>query len=99
MDIRKHARMKMGCLRMMMLAVGAMLLVTSTEAFAPTRTRFATTTSFTQSSKTMAIQNNRKTSSSSLTMVSPGVAVAAITGAITGGLFAGSLHAISGEYC
>lgn len=31
-------------------------------------------------------------------MVSPGVAVAAVTGAITGGLFAGSLHAISGTF-
>ena len=30
-------------------------------------------------------------------MVASGVTVAAITGAITGGLFAGSLHAISGE--
>jgi len=91
--------MKMGCLRTIVL--GAMVLLASTEAFAPSQ-RFAATSSFTQSRKSMAPvmqkSTGRTTSSSSLQMVvSPGVAVAAITGAFTGGLFAGSLHAISGE--
>ena len=44
-------------------------------------------------------QNNGRTgrSSSTLTMVATPATVAAITGAVTGGIFAGGLHAIAGE--
>jgi hypothetical protein len=76
----------------------ALLLLSHTEAFAPPSSRrFAAvpTSSFTSMSKPTAIKKDIR--HSSLQMVSPGVAVAAITGVITGGLFAGSLHAISGE--
>jgi hypothetical protein len=41
----------------------------------------------------------RQSSSTSLQMVAPtGAALAAITGAMTGGLFAGGLHAMSGKF-
>ena len=87
----------MKCLRTILL--GAMLLMASTDAFAPSQ-RFTAKSTFTQTlSASPIVDKNAVRSSSSLQMaVNPGVAVAAITGAITGGLFAGSLHAISGEF-
>jgi hypothetical protein len=47
-----------------------------------------------------SISSDRQSSSStSLQMVAPtGAALAAITGAMTGGLFAGGLHAMSGKF-
>jgi hypothetical protein len=45
-----------------------------------------------------SISSERQSSSTSLQMVAPtGAALAAITGAMTGGLFAGGLHAMSGK--
>jgi predicted lipid-binding transport protein (Tim44 family) len=41
--------------------------------------------------------STRSQSKSQLQMANPGFAVGAITGAVTGGLFAGSLHAIAGK--
>lgn len=46
------------------------------------------------------ISTSERQSSTSLQMVAPtGAALAAITGAMTGGLFAGGLHAMSGKCC
>jgi hypothetical protein len=45
-----------------------------------------------------SISSTTSSSSTSLLMVAPtGAALAAITGAMTGGLFAGGLHAMSGK--
>ena len=91
----------MSCLRKVLLAVGVLLLAASTDGFAPSLNskRLATKAPTRSASFLPPIQKSQRTSSSSsLQMVSPGVAVAALTGAITGGLFAGSLHAISGTF-
>eukprot|EP00544_Gedaniella_sp_CCMP2646_P010151 CAMPEP_0202480696 /NCGR_PEP_ID=MMETSP1361-20130828/576_1 /ASSEMBLY_ACC=CAM_ASM_000849 /TAXON_ID=210615 /ORGANISM="Staurosira complex sp., Strain CCMP2646" /LENGTH=296 /DNA_ID=CAMNT_0049108149 /DNA_START=85 /DNA_END=975 /DNA_ORIENTATION=+ len=88
----------MSCLiRRVLLAVGVLLLAASTDGFAPSFNSKRLVTKAPARSASFSIHKSQRTSSSSsLQMVSPGVAVAAVTGAITGGLFAGSLHAISG---
>jgi hypothetical protein len=90
----------MSCLiRRVLLAVGVLLLAASTDGFAPSFNSKRLVTKAPARSASFSIHKSQRTSSSSsLQMVSPGVAVAAVTGAITGGLFAGSLHAISGTF-
>jgi hypothetical protein len=99
---------KMGLSQQIIMAVVLlMVFIASSEAFAPSSAMFPGTRPSSFSSRQTAfsstaamspsIQRTRTSSSSSLQMVTSGVAVAAITGAITGGLFAGSLHAISGK--
>lgn len=92
----------MSCLiRRVLLAVGVLLLAASTDGFAPSFNSKRLATKAPARSASFSIHKSQRTSSSSsssLQMVSPGVAVAAVTGAITGGLFAGSLHAISGTF-
>lgn len=90
----------MSCVRKLVSVVGVLVLAASTDGFAPSSNskRLATKAPARSASFLPPIQKSQRTPSSSLQMVSPGVAVAALTGAITGGLFAGSLHAISGTF-
>lgn len=90
----------MSCVRKMLLAASVLLLAACTDGFAPSLNakRIATNAPARSASFLPPIQKSQRASSSTLKMVSPGVAVAALTGAITGGLFAGSLHAISGTF-
>jgi hypothetical protein len=99
---------KMGLSQQITMVVALLLaLMASSEAFVPSSAIFPGTRSLSLNSQQTAfsytaspnIKTTRTSSCSSLQMVSSGVTVAAgaITGAITGGLFSGSLHAISGE--
>jgi hypothetical protein len=101
---------KMGLSQQIMMAVALLVAsIASSDAFAPSSAMFPGTrpsslsslqTAFSYTAAVSPSTKTTRTSSyTSLQMVSSGVAVAsgAIAGAITGGLFSGSLHAISGE--
>ena len=73
--------------------------VSTVSAFAPTTSiRPQTAASFSLPTK-ITLNHDRRSaeSSTSLHMANPGFAVAAITGAVSGGFVAGSLHAIAGK--
>lgn len=98
---------KIGLSQQMMMVFALLAAsIASLEAFAPASSMFPGGTPTLKSRQTAFsyiaspnIETTRASSCTPLQVVPSGVTVAAgaITGAITGGLFSGSLHAISGE--